>query len=184
MAKVKPLSSCCKAGIENITSDEGTGYMECMKCKKPCDYWSEKSATLKWWKCKCPEYNNHSSGLHECERCGEKSNFEVPANSSSAQDVLEKVREFREMQKKGFMRSWRQRAEWCYDLENSFSEIAASYEALYRDAAIMQEVIKEIQGIHLEASTRPGGYVSVSSQLMCNKTFEVLSKTAFYPKPL
>ena len=40
---------------------------------------------------------------------------------------------------------------------------------------IAVEALEDIQKVHLEASTRPGGYVSVSSQVMCNKTFEALS---------
>lgn len=41
---------------------------------------------------------------------------------------------------------------------------------------IAVEALEDIQKVHLEASTRPGGYVSVSSQVMCNKTFEALSR--------
>ncbi len=40
----------------------------------------------------------------------------------------------------------------------------------------MRQAILEMNRIHLEASTRPGGYVSVSSQLMCDKTWPILSR--------
>lgn len=31
------LSKCCQASIKNISTDEGTGYMVCTECNKPCD---------------------------------------------------------------------------------------------------------------------------------------------------
>lgn len=31
------VSKCCGFNYETISADEGTAYMECTHCKKPCD---------------------------------------------------------------------------------------------------------------------------------------------------
>lgn len=43
---------------------------------------------LSWWKCKCPEYNNHSVGaMKECGKCGEKEPAPLSAGEANRAQV-------------------------------------------------------------------------------------------------
>lgn len=46
--KTNMKSNCCKAGM--IVRGNVTRWFECLKCNKPCDFYTEPSKFKKWFK--------------------------------------------------------------------------------------------------------------------------------------
>lgn len=92
---ITPQSSCCNAPIKFINTDEGTGYMLCIKCEKACDYASSAPLSVCCRVSVLYPMDPVSGGLYRaaalmgivcCEKCGKTCDI-LPSESPERRPV-------------------------------------------------------------------------------------------------